>query len=122
MSERWSLPALGDLFKYGPLTSGFLWVGLCFILGSAWVGGINLANRGLWAGFCLFLLGAVCDHGPRILDLVQDDRDPNRMALRTVIVWRSLGSLLATLVLLGVAIFVFATKRLPAWIERWWTP
>lgn len=121
MTDKLSPLSLGDLFKFGPLTSGSLWVGLLILLGSAASGGLGLSNRGLWTGVCLFLVGAACYHGQRVLVSVQDyDRDPNGMAWRSLVEWRPLVSLLVTLALLGLSGSILVTKRAPTWLAQWW--
>jgi len=121
VTDKLSPLSLADLFKYGPLTSGALWGGLLILLGSAATGDLALSNRGLWCGLSIFLVGAVCYHGQRVLVSVQDyDRDPNGMAWKTLVEWKPLASLVVALALLGLSCFILFTRRAPAWLAQWW--
>ena len=114
MSERGpNLPSLSELFRYGPVPSASIYLGLLLASIGAF-GDLSLSNRHLLLGSFLFCFGVMWYYLERILDWYDDDAGRTRWTVSKP----DLGACVFFLLLSFLSGYVLLSGHLPSWFPN----
>ena len=110
MSEKWlNFPSLSELFRYGPVPSGSIYMGL-FLASIGAFGEISLSNQKLLLGAFLFCFGVMWYYRGRAFDWDHDGR--------LIVNWGDLTGFVFFFLLSLLSGYVFLSGHLPYWFPN----
>ncbi len=110
MSEKWpNFPSLTELFWYGPVPSGSIYMGL-FIASIGVFGELSLSNRRLLLGAFLFCFGVMWYYRGRAFDWDHDGR--------LIVNWGDFTGFVFFFLLSLLSGYVFLSGHLPSWFPN----
>ena len=114
MSEKWlNFPSLSELFRYGPVPSVLIYMGL-FVASTGVFWEISLSNRRLLLGAFLFCFGVMWYYLEQILDWYDDDEGRTRWTVSKL----DLGACVFFLLLSFLSGYVLLSGHLPSWFPN----